>query len=186
MRPQHVPFESVRATNQPVVDQQHEEVEERATIKAADRHERRVAREEAAHEPSVQFWETRGGNIGAILALLAGLFTLAVRTWPVAPPQSHGPLGTAWAIAVTVAGVLYLLGFWFADRRQGLARGILIVGALLHLGIGLAAGTIVDAQQAAPGPLAMMFDLVPAVMAFIAAFLIGSRATRWEIARETR
>ena len=58
---------------------------ERAAIHEVDRQERMIARDEAAHEPSVQFWQTRGGNVGAILALLAGLFTLGMRVWRVAP-----------------------------------------------------------------------------------------------------
>jgi hypothetical protein len=186
MRLPNAPAESVRDTHEPVVDQRRDETEERAAIATTARHERALAHEEAAHEPSVQFWETRRGNVGAILALLAGLFTLGVRIWPVAPPQSHGPLGTFWAIGVTVAAAMYLLGFWLADTRQALARAVLIGGALIHLGVSILAVTLVDAQQAAPGPLAMLFDVVPAIMALIAAFLIGSRATRREVAHATR
>ena len=51
---------------------------------------------------------------------------------------------------MTVTGVMYLLGFWLAENRQGLARAVLIVGALIHLGIGIVAGTVVDSQQTAP------------------------------------
>jgi len=181
MRPVNAPIESVRESRQAVVDQRGEVADERAAIDATDHRERMVAREEAAREPSARFWQSRTGNIGAILALIAGLFTLAIRTWPVAPPQSHGPLGTTWAIMVTIAGVFYLLGFWFADRRQGVSRLLLIAGALMQLGIGIMANMMVDAQDVAPGPLAMLFDVVPAILAFVAAFLIGSRSARHEV-----
>ena len=179
------PPEPTRGPQQAVVDQHREVADERATIQEADRRERMAAHEQAAHEPSVQFWQTRSGNLGAILALLAGLFTLGVRVWPVAPPQSHGPLGTAWAVGAVVVAAMYLLGFWLADRRQALARALLIAGALIQIGGGLLAGGLVDAQGAAPAPLAMLFDVVPAVMALVAGFVIGSRTTRREIDRET-
>ena len=158
---------------QRVVDQAGEVAEERAAISCASRRQDTIAREERALEPSTRFWSSRHAQIGPILALLAGVFTLAVRTWPIAVPQGRGTAGVPWFLMATLAGVLYIAGFFLADRHWRRARGVLICAAILHLVVGGLAALLVDAQQVAPAPLSILFDAVPAVMALVAAFLIS-------------
>jgi hypothetical protein len=143
-----------------------------ASMAAAER-QRAVASAERTREPSTRFWESRYAQAGSLLALLAGLFTLAVRTWPIAVPQGHGTLGIAWFLGATTAGALYLAGFFLSDRHWQRARYVLVAGALLQLTIGVLASILVDAQRAAPGLLAMLYDVGPAITALVAALLIG-------------
>ena len=156
-----------------VVDQEADLDEERATVAEAAAHQRAVAREQRARQPSTRFWESRHAQIGPILALLAGVFTLAVRTWPIAVPRERGPYGLAWLIGDTVAGALYIVGFVLADRHWRRARGVLIRGAILQLVVGVLAAALVSSELNGPGPLSALYDVVPAVVALIAAFLIS-------------
>src|SRR4051794_11107560 len=170
--------------DEPVIDASRTGETDRAAIAEAARRVHAEAKTDALHEPSVRFWYTRRALTGAILALLAAVITLAIRTWPIAEPQGHGTLGTFWGIGVTLVGVLYLIGFFLADRYQSAARAILLIGGLVHLSLALTSGMIVDAQNAAPAWQAMLFDVVPAVLALVALFLISPRATRREAASE--
>jgi hypothetical protein len=164
---------AVAPDGQRVVDQGAGRAEERVAIAEASEHQADVAREQRAREPSARFWSSRRAQAGPLLALLAGVFTLAVRTWPIAVPQGRGTVGTAWFLVATLAGFLYIAGFFLADRHWRRARGVLICGAVLHLLFGVLAATVVDTQQVAPGPLSVMFDAVPAILALVAAFLIA-------------
>jgi hypothetical protein len=87
-----------------------------------------------------------------------------------------------WFLIATLAGVLYIAGFFLADRHWQRARAVLVCGAILHLLFGVLAAMFVDVQQVAPGPLSVLFDAVPAIVALVAAFLIspppGEHATR--------
>ena len=163
----------VAPDGQRVVDQAGEVAEERAAITSASHRQDTIAREERAIEPSTRFWSSRRAQVGPIIALLAGLFTLAIRTWPIAVPQGRGTVGTAWFLVATLAGALYIAGFFLADRHWRTARRVLICGGILHLLVGVLAAMVVDAQQVAPGPLSVLFDAVPAVAALVAAFLIS-------------
>jgi len=177
--PEH---ERVAPDGQRVVDQDGDVGEERAAIVETASRQRALSHEERSHEPSARFWSSRRAQVGPILALLAGVFTLAVRTWPIAVPQGRGSVGTAWFLVATLAGLLYIAGFFMADKHWKRARLVLVCGALLHLVFGVLAATIVDVQEVAPGPLSILFDAVPAIMALVAAFLItpapGERARR--------
>lgn len=131
--------------------------------------------EERARDPSARFRSSSRAQVGPVLALLAGLFTLAFRTWPVGVPQGQGTLGTPWFLCATLAGVLYLAGFFFSDRHPRRARLVLICGALLQLFVGALAAGVVDAQEVAPAWGALLYDAIPAVVALIAAFLISTQ-----------
>jgi hypothetical protein len=159
---------------QRVVDQTGEVAEEREVITRKAGLQEAVARDERHREPSTRFWESPYRQAGPILALLAGVFTLAVRTWPIAVPQGRGTVGTAWFLGATIAGALYILGFFLSDRHWQRARLILVCGAVLHLLVGFLAATIVDEQQVAPGALSFLYDVGPAVVALVAAFLISA------------
>lgn len=124
-------------------------------------------------EPSTRFWGSRYAQAGPLLALFAGLFTLAIRTWPIATPQGRGTVGTAWFVCATIAGAMYVAGFFLSDRHWNRARLVLVSAALLHLLVGFLAAATVDAQAVAPVWQSFLFDAVPAVVALIAAFSIG-------------
>jgi hypothetical protein len=162
----------VAPDGQRVVDQSVGREEEHAVIAEASTRHEALAREQRARQPSTRFWESPRTMVGPLLALLAGVFTLAVRTWPIATPQGHGNVGTAWFLGATIAGALYIVGFFLADRHWQRARLVLICGAVLHLVIGGIASAIVDAQQVAPGTASFLFDAVPAVVALVGAFLV--------------
>ena len=81
-------------------------------------------------------------------------------------------MGTAWFVCATIAGALYVAGFFLSDRHWKQARAVLICGAVLHLLVSFLASVVVDAQAVAPAPMTMLFDVVPAVVAIVAAFLI--------------
>jgi hypothetical protein len=164
---------SIAPDGQRTVQQQDTRAEEREEIARNSEHQDAVAREQRAQEPSTRFWSSRRAQAGPILALLAGLITLAFRTWPIVVPQGRGSLGTFWFLAATLIGALYVISFFLADRRWKLARAVLIGAGVLHLVVGFAVGTVVGAQEVAPGSMAMLFDVVPAIMALVAAFLIS-------------
>jgi hypothetical protein len=149
------------------IDEERREIERKADLVAA------TARERRAQEPSTRFWESRYAQAGPLLALFAGLFTLAVRTWPIVTPQGRGSVGIAWFICATIAGAMYLAGFFLADRHWKRARVVLVSAALLHLLVGLLAAMQVDAQDVAPAWRSLFFDVAPAVAALIAAFLLA-------------
>jgi hypothetical protein len=157
---------------QRIVDQSGEmaaeqrEMDRKADLVAA------TSRAERASEPSTRFWDSRYAQAGPLLALLAGLFTLAIRTWPIATPQGRGTVGVAWFVCATIAGGLYVAGFFLSDRHWKRARMVLVGGALLHLLVGFLASIQVDVQDVAPMSSSIFFDAVPAVAALIAAFLI--------------
>lgn len=89
-----------------------------------------------------------------------------------ATPQGRGTVGTAWFICATIAGVLYVAGFFLSERRWKQARLVLICGAGLHLLVSVLAAMAVDTQDVAPAWSSMLFDVVPAVVALVAAALI--------------
>jgi hypothetical protein len=157
---------------QRIVDQSGELAAERREIERNAERQTTTAREQRAREPSTRFWDSRYAQVGPLMALLAGLFTLAVRTWPIATPQGRGTVGTAWFICATIAGALYVVGFFLSDRHWRRARLVLVSGALLHLLVGFLAAVQVDAQGVASASQSIFFDAVPAIVALIAAFLI--------------
>jgi hypothetical protein len=164
----------VAPDGQLVVDGRASEAEERAAIDRASARQEQASRIERTQTPEGRYLSWRHAQPGPILALLAGLFTLAIRTWPIAVPQGRGAVGTAWFVVATLAGALYIAGFFLSDRNWKRARLVLVCGALLHLIVGVLAGLQVDAQGVAPAPRAMLFDVVPAVVALVAAFLISA------------
>jgi hypothetical protein len=170
----------VAPDGQRIVDQSGEMADEQREIERNADLVTAGSRVERSTEPSTRFWDSRYAQAGPLLALFAGLFTLAVRTWPIATPQGRGTVGVAWFICATIAGGLYVAGFFLSDRHWKRARIVLVSGALLHLAVGFLASMQVDAQGVAPVSQSIFFDAAPAVVALIAAFLIkpapGQRA----------
>ena len=172
------PAGRIAADGQDVVDQRVDQPGEQAEIARSAEYQRQASREEREGAPSVRFWDSPSGRAGAFFALLAGLLTLATRIWPVAPPQSHGGSSVLWVLPSVLLGVAYLGGFFLADRYWNTARVLLIVAAVIHILIGFMAGAAVDVQAEGAGIRAALFDLAPAVLALIAAFLIAPPSTR--------
>lgn len=130
-----------------------------------------------APPPSVRFWDSKRNNVGAIVTLLAALFTLGTVIWPIAVPQGRGYLGTVWGLGAAAAGVGYLAGFFLADKHWSLARTVILVAAAFHILGGLASGYLADAQELASAFSASLFDIVPAMVAIIGGMLIGKPPT---------
>ena len=126
---------------------------------------------------SVRFWDSKRNNIGAILTLLAALFTLGTVMWPIAVPQGRGYLGTAWGLGAAAVGIAYLVGFFLADKHWSRARAVILIAAVLHIVGGLASGVLADAQELAPALSASLFDIAPAVVAIVGGLLIGKPPT---------
>lgn len=166
------PAPAIAPDGQRIVRQQDTRADEQADIDRAAAGLEAGSRRERAEEPSARFWSSRRAQLGPILALLAGLATLAFHFWPIAVPQGRGAIGMSWYSAVTIIAFGYIGAFFLADRRWQLARIVLVIGAILHLAVGVVSGLAVDAEQLAPGPLAALFDVGPALVALVAAFLI--------------
>jgi RsiW-degrading membrane proteinase PrsW (M82 family) len=163
----------VAPDGQRVVDQSGEmAAEQREINRNADLVEA-TSRVERASEPSTRFWGSRYAQAGPLLALFAGLFTLAIRTWPNATPLGRGTVGVAWFVCATIAGACYVAGFFLSDRHWKRARLVLVSGALLHLLVGFLAAMQVDVQDVAPVSQSIFFDAVPAVAALLAALQIA-------------
>ena len=171
------PAGRIAADGQDVVDQRVDQAGEQAEIARSAEYQQQASRDERAGTPSVRFWDSWSRRAGAFCALLAGLLTLATRIWPVAPPQSHGGSSVLWVLPSVLLGIAYLGGFFLADRYWNTARVLLIVAAVMHVLLGFMAGAAVDAQAEGAGIRAMLFDLAPAALALIAAFLIAPPPT---------
>jgi hypothetical protein len=157
---------------QHVVDQRTGAAIEQAQIqRTAARHEK-VAAQERGTTPSTRFWDSPSRRMGAIFALLAAGLTIAMRIWPIVPPQAHIDTRFAWWVASLLVGATYLGGFFLADRYWQTARMLLIVAGLAQLGIGLLAGASVQDETGETGGFALFLEAAPAVLAFLAAFLI--------------
>ena len=130
-------------------------------------------------------------NAGAVLAIAAGLFSLAVTTWPT--PVAYGTRGdltAAWAAAVRLMGVVMVAAPFIASlwpNRLALAKSVLAVAGLALI------ATAVMSQFAGGGPAELLLDAVPGVLALVAAWLLGplrrpevERAKRAEAAGRAR
>ena len=161
------------ADGQDIVDQRLDRHGEQAEIEQRSVEQDDRATRERIHEPTTRFWASPSARIGAILALLAGTITLASRIWPIAAFQSHGDLRFPWMIGTMAIGLAYLGGFLLADRYWKTARVVLIVAAVVHVLVGFMSGAAIQGEAGESSGVHMLFDLGPAVLAFLAAFLIG-------------
>jgi len=119
-------------------------------------------------------------NLGAALAITAGVVLLAATTWPTPGPQgASGDATATWAVASRGLGVVFLIAPCFVGRALGLVKGVLAVGAVALLVL-----TAIPTMAGGLGPLTVL-DLIAAVLAGAAAFLIGPRQ-RTEVDRALR
>jgi hypothetical protein len=133
--------------------------------------------------PSARFWVSKTNNLGAILALVAGLINVAVTIWPLVSATGPGDIAPTWRLVGLGAGVAYILAFIMADRAWLLARILLAVGAVAQILAALTLGRAFEAQGGLSGQLIGPLDFLPAILALIGAFLIGRAPTRAEARR---
>jgi hypothetical protein len=110
-------------------------------------------------------------NLGTILAILAGLWAIAFAVWPVVPLPAHGETGTGWGVTVWVIGAAFILAAFLGDQHTVIARAILFIGSALLIASALVFGQIASALGLDFARAAV--ELLPALMAVIAGFLIG-------------
>ncbi|HEX2173975.1 MAG TPA: hypothetical protein VHL09_16195 [Dehalococcoidia bacterium] len=112
---------------------------------------------------------------GALLAFLAGLTLIGFATWPFPSAQvlRWGDFGAVWLVGAMALGALFLIAPFFVDDRPVLVRAVLIVGALALIGSALLFGGPLQG-----GPRSALMDVIPAVFAFLAGWLLrpASRA----------
>jgi ABC-type Fe3+-siderophore transport system permease subunit len=125
-----------------------------------------------APPPSIRFYDSKRNVAGAIMAILAAVFTFATWMWPIAVPQARGSLGFAWGMGALFVSVAYLAGFFLADKHWTRARLILIGAAVLHIAGGLLSGLLADANEVSAAVPAAMFDIAPALVGLAAGLLI--------------
>ena len=74
----------------------------------------------------------------------------------------------SWLFAAFVIGLAFLFSAYNADRNPELSRIILAIGGVALIGSGLFFGSILGGNL-----LAAAIDIVPAVIALVAATMIG-------------
>ncbi|MCC6174372.1 MAG: hypothetical protein IT305_03620 [Chloroflexi bacterium] len=159
-------------SGQEIIDQSQDAAEEQQEIQKEARIEQREAMLEGSDAPSVRFWWSGRNRIAMILTALAAAFTLALFFFPIAVPQARGQFGISWGIGVILVTIGYLAGFVLADNRPGLARTILVIVAVLQILGGVVSGIEVTDNDIGHGALASLYDVIPAFVALVAAFLI--------------
>lgn len=166
------------ADGQDVVDQRIDHHGEQAEIQQRAAEQNEMAARERVGDPTARFWASPSARAGAVFTLLAGTLTLASRIWPVAAFQAHGDLRFPWMLGTMAIGLAYLGGFLLADRYWKSARVLLLVAGVAHVLTGFMFGAAIQDEAGATSGVHILFDLGPAVLAFMAAFLIGPTHTR--------
>jgi hypothetical protein len=123
--------------------------------------------------PSVRFWDSRRNNLGAVLALVAGFITIRVNVWPMIPASGRGDVTPIWRLIGFPIGGVYLASFLLADRRWSLARLLLTAAALAQILAAFTLGRSYEAMAGLSGQIIGVTDLLPAIMALVAAFCIS-------------
>jgi hypothetical protein len=137
-----------------------------------------VASSPRSSAPSVRFWESRRNNLGVVLALLAGFITIGVNVWPMIPASGRGDVTPVWRLIGFPIGGVYLASFLLADRRWSLARLLLAAAALAQILAAFTLGRSYEAMAGLSGQIIGVTDLLPAIMALVAAFCISRPPAR--------
>ncbi len=112
-------------------------------------------------------------NLGILLAVLAGILAISLN-WGVGGNEQYGRYGNILWVAFTIlVGIAYIAAAVIVDRSTRLAKGILLVGALLQVASAVYFGVVLGG-----GYTTAIIDLMPAALAFVAALLIGPRRLR--------
>jgi hypothetical protein len=107
-------------------------------------------------------------NVGYARAVFAGIFGLGTTIWPMSPQAQEFGSAT-WMVLSIVTALGFIAAVIFADRHTAVAKTILVVGAVVRIVNGIAFGRFAEM-----GAGALLIDLVPAILALGAAFLIGA------------
>ncbi|MCC7370273.1 MAG: hypothetical protein IT306_17750 [Chloroflexi bacterium] len=161
------------ADGQDIVDQRIDRHGEQAEIEQRAAEQNELAARDRLRDPTMRIWSSPSARVGAILALLAGTLTLASRIWPIAAFQSQGDLRLPWMVGTMAIGLAYLGGFLLADRYWKSARVVLIVAGLAHILVGFMSGAAIQDEAGATSGVHILFDLGPAALALLGAFLIA-------------
>jgi hypothetical protein len=131
----------------------------------------------------VNLAQLRKTNTGAAMAIAAGVFVLAVTSWPVpATTSTRGDLTAVWATAVRLLGVAVVAAPFLASlrpRRLGLAKLLAAAG-----GIGLVAAGVA-AVLTGGGLGELLLGAAPGGVGLAAAWLLGP-LRRPEVERAAR
>jgi hypothetical protein len=112
-------------------------------------------------------WTTsRWNNKGIMLAIVAGLVAISLAIWPNLAPQAR--MGdNLWLFGAAIIGLAFIAAAFLAEWNLLVSRMILIGGAVILVGSGLIYGFIFESL------LALVLDFLSAILAIIAAVLIG-------------
>ncbi len=108
-------------------------------------------------------------NVGVMLAIVAGLLGFGYALWPITP-QTRTASSEVWLLVVTLSTVAFLAAAFVVDRLPAVSRLLLVGGAVALVISGSLFGMLFGGGEAR---LAALIDLVPAVLALIAAAIIG-------------
>jgi hypothetical protein len=114
-------------------------------------------------------------NVGVMLAILAGLTSFGVALWPFGAPQTRVVSSPVWLAITAAAGAAFLAAAIIVDRWPGISKLLLVIGGLALAASGSFFATLFGLGEAR---LAAVIDLTPAVLALIAAVLIGPIVTQ--------
>jgi len=108
-------------------------------------------------------------NVGLVLAVLAGVTSIAEAIWPGSAPQSQTL--NFWLPLAVISGCAFLFSAYLADRHTFVARMLLLVFGLALLASGIYFGWL--SGGGARGTWALIADLLPAMCALAAAATVG-------------
>lgn len=114
-------------------------------------------------------------NVGVMMAIVAGLLAFGVALWPFGAPQTRTAVGDLWLALVALCALAFLAAAFLVDRLPALARLLLAGGGVA---LALSGGLFGLLFGPAEARLAAVIDLVPAILALVAAFLIGPMVAR--------
>jgi hypothetical protein len=117
-------------------------------------------------------------GLGAVLALAAGLVSMAVLNWPLVAatrPVDIAPIGQLVRLG---AGAAYILGFILTGHSLPPARTLLVAGAAAQLFAAGALGPAFETQGGLTGQPGGLADFLPAIVALTAALLIERAPAR--------
>ena len=105
-------------------------------------------------------------NTGLFFAVLAAMVAFFQTIWGQGP-QEHVLDATGWLLFSGATGVMFMVGAWMADSNPLVGKLLLGLGGLARVGSALFFGQFGEA-----GVTAAFFDLLPGVLALMAAVMI--------------
>jgi hypothetical protein len=106
-------------------------------------------------------------NIGAFIAVIAGVVSIGIGVWPGAPQYAYYE-SALWVVFSILIGAGFIAAAMIVDHHLTLARILLAGGAILKIGSAVVFGVLIGDEAAAA-----LFDAAPAFVALVAAVMIG-------------